>query len=369
MHGHALGLGHQHDEGRLPVGHEPGVGVGLHRGGPQAGVGAGRDVVVGDLEAGAHLLQRVDGGDQAVLRAAAHPHLPAGHQAGHQVRERLEPVALQPGLGAAQVLDALDDDAAVGLEADAGAHALQEQRQLGDLGLDRGVAQHGAALGEHGREQHALGGAHAGVGQRDLGAAQAVGLGGDAVVGRHVISAPMRSRASMWKSTGRRPMRSPPTSGHERLVVAGSSGPSRRIGMRLRPVNSSGTSAPGASTGSMVMRSPSMSTPTPSEVRMSAVMPTSPTSGALVIVLGCGAEHGGDHVLGHGVLRAADLRPRRRGGRWGGCARPRPWARPSVRGYSPRPAARTSRSATIRAIAWPQRCPVRPDLGPDANEG
>ena len=25
----------------------------------------------------------------------------------------------------------------------------------------------------------------------------------------------------MWKSTGRRPMRSPPTSGHERLVVAG----------------------------------------------------------------------------------------------------------------------------------------------------
>ena len=56
--------------------------------------------------------------------------------------------------------------------------------------------------------------------------------------------------------------------------------------MRLRPVNSSGTSAPGASTGSMVMLSPSMSTPTPSDVRMSAVMPTSPTAGALVMVLG-----------------------------------------------------------------------------------
>jgi hypothetical protein len=56
--------------------------------------------------------------------------------------------------------------------------------------------------------------------------------------------------------------------------------------MRLSPVKLSGTLASGLSTGSIEMRPPSISTPTPSEVRMSAVMPTSPTSGALVIVLG-----------------------------------------------------------------------------------
>ena len=99
-----------------------------------------------------------------------------------QVGERLEPVALQPGAGAPRSsLDALDDDAPVGLEADAGAHALEEQRQLGDLGLEGGVAEHRAALGQHGGEQHALGGADAGVGQGDLGAAQPVGAGADAV--------------------------------------------------------------------------------------------------------------------------------------------------------------------------------------------
>ena len=56
--------------------------------------------------------------------------------------------------------------------------------------------------------------------------------------------------------------------------------------MRLSPVNSSGTLGSGVSVGSMVILSPSMSTPTPREVSMSAVMPTSPTSGALVIMLG-----------------------------------------------------------------------------------
>ena len=39
QHRHAVGLGEQHHQRRLPIGHEPGVGVGLHRGGAQA-VGA-----------------------------------------------------------------------------------------------------------------------------------------------------------------------------------------------------------------------------------------------------------------------------------------------------------------------------------------
>ena len=224
---HALGLGHQHDEGRLPVGHEPRVRVGLDRGRAQPGVGAGLDVVVGDLEPGAHLLQRVDGRDQAILGAAADPHLAAGHQPGDEVGERLEAIALQAGLGPAEPVDALDDDATVGLEPDAGAHALEEQRQLGDLGLDRGVAQHGAALGEHGGEQHALGGADARVGERDLGAVQVVGLGGDAVVGDR------DRRAHALEGLDVEVDRASPDAvaadeGHERLVVAGEQGPEQQ---------------------------------------------------------------------------------------------------------------------------------------------
>ncbi len=96
----------------------------------------------------------------------------------------------------------------------------------------------------------------------------------------------MASSAPMWKSTGRWPIRSPPTRGTNASWLRASSGPSSRMGMRLSPVNSSGTLAPGLATGWMVMASPSISTPTPSEVRMSAVMPTSPTAGALVMVLG-----------------------------------------------------------------------------------
>ena len=108
---------------------------------------------------GAHLLERVDGGDHAVLVAAADAHLAAGHEPGHQVAERLEAVALQGGGGAAERLDALDHEAAVGPERDLRAHALEEQRQLHDLGLGGRVVDHRAALGEHGGQEHRLGGA------------------------------------------------------------------------------------------------------------------------------------------------------------------------------------------------------------------
>ena len=74
--------------------------------------------------------------------------------------------------------------------------------------------------------------------------------------------------------------------GHERLVVAGEQGSEQQDRDAVEPGELSGTLASGLSTGSIEMRSPSISTPTPSEVRMSAVIPTSPTSGALVIVLG-----------------------------------------------------------------------------------
>ncbi len=100
------------------------------------------------------------------------------------------------------------------------------------------------------------------------------------------ISAPICCRAATWKSTGRRPIRSPPTRGTKASWARWRSGPSSRIGMRFRPENSSGTRGVGSGVGEMVMASPSMSTPNPMDRRMSAVMPTSPTFGALVIVEG-----------------------------------------------------------------------------------
>ena len=53
---------------------------------------------------------------------------------------------------------------------------------------------------------------------------------------------PNARSASMWKSTGRRPIGSPPTSGTNASPARCSSGPIIRIGMRFSPLNASGTS-------------------------------------------------------------------------------------------------------------------------------
>jgi len=90
----------------------------------------------------------------------------------------------------------------------------------------------------------------------------------------------------MWKSTGRVPMRSPPTKGTKASPVRCSSGPSSRIGIRLSPENDWGTEGSCTGPGATVTAPSSVRTSAPSERRMSAVMATSPTSGALSIVLG-----------------------------------------------------------------------------------
>src|SRR3546814_7534158 len=88
------------------------MGVGLHGGRTEAGRGSGDPLVV-DVEVGSHALQRVDGGGQAILRAAPHAYLAARHQSGDEVAEGLETIALEGGLGAGERLDALDHEAAV----------------------------------------------------------------------------------------------------------------------------------------------------------------------------------------------------------------------------------------------------------------
>ncbi len=88
----------------------------------------------------------------------------------------------QPGRGAAQLLDALDDDAAVGGQLDHRAHALEEQREFDDLGLHGRALDDRLALGQDGGHQDGLGRADARVGERDAGAVEAGGLGGDAAL-------------------------------------------------------------------------------------------------------------------------------------------------------------------------------------------
>ena len=126
-------------------------------------------------------------------------------------------------------------------------------------------------------------------------------------------SAPICCSALTWKSTGRRPIRSPPTRGTKASWARCSSGPSRRIGMRFRPENSRGTRGVGSGTGTTVIVLPAMSTSRPIERRMSAVMLTSPTSGALLIVDGESARRAATMCLVTAFFAPATTTSPRRG--------------------------------------------------------
>ena len=120
-------------------------------------------------------------------------------------------------------------------------------------------------------------------------------------------SAPRASRVCTWKSTGRRPMRSPPTMGTNASPVRCSSGPSSSTGIRLSPLNESGTSDL-ASSGGVISSWPS------DRVDAGADRPQDPRGDLDVAHVGdVGdrarplAQDGGDHVLGNGVLGAVNL--------------------------------------------------------------
>ena len=81
-------------------------------------------------------------------------------------------------------------------------------------------------------------------------------------------------------------MGSPPTSGTNASPVRCSSGPSIRIGIRLRPVNASGTRGRTSPPGAMVISPSSRLTWKPADSSIAAVMSTSPTCGALRMTLG-----------------------------------------------------------------------------------
>ncbi len=117
---------------------------------------------------------------------AEHLDVTAGGQRRRRPARRLDPVRDRPVRVAVQLRHALDLDHPVGVHLDDRAHLLQDADQVDDLRLHGGVAQLGDALGHHRGEQHLLGRAHAGVGQRELGAAQAVRRGQVQPLGRLV---------------------------------------------------------------------------------------------------------------------------------------------------------------------------------------
>ena len=158
--GQALGLGERHDERLLPVGHEAGVDIGLHHDRAQVSSGVVEaDALVSDVEGPAHLAEGIEEGGHVALVGAAHEHVPTGGQGGRGPGGGLDTVR-QGRVGvAAQLVNALDVDGAVGVHRDNGTHLLQNIDQVHDLGLDGGVAQLGQPAGTHGGEQGLLGGA------------------------------------------------------------------------------------------------------------------------------------------------------------------------------------------------------------------
>jgi hypothetical protein len=101
-----------------------------------------------------------------------------------------------------------------------------------------------------------------------------------------VICAPIAVSAEMWKSSGRGPIWSPPTSGTKASPVRFSSGPSSSTGIRLRPVKVCGTAGASSLPRSTIRVSASRSTVAPRERSIEAVISTSPTRGAFEIRLG-----------------------------------------------------------------------------------
>ena len=176
--GQALGLGERHDEGLLPVGHEAGVDVGLHHDRLQVTAGVVEaDALIGDVEGAPHLAEGVEEGGHVALVGSTHEHVPASGQGGRGPGGGLDAVR-QGRVGvAAQLVDALDVDGAVGVHRDDGAHLLQDVDQVHDLGLDGGIAQLGQSVRAHSGEQGLLGGSDRGVGKLDDGALETVRRG------------------------------------------------------------------------------------------------------------------------------------------------------------------------------------------------
>ena len=164
----ALGLRQRDDERLLPVGHEPGVHVGLDDDGLERAAAAEADAVLVDVELAAGLAEDVEEREHLLLLRAADEDVAVGREGGARPGGGLVAVEDAAVVVPAQRVDALDEDDAVGLVRDDRAHLLQHRDEVHDLGLDRRAAQLGDALRLDGGQQHLLGRPDARVGQFDL---------------------------------------------------------------------------------------------------------------------------------------------------------------------------------------------------------
>ena len=218
---------------------------------------------------------------------------------GRRERRDLDAVGQHPVGGAVHGVDALDDDAAVDVDEDHRAHLLQEQDEVDHLGLDGGVLDDRGALGRDRGEHQVLGGADRRVGQAVVAADQPIAAGHER--GRGVVDLGAHaSRPSTWKSTGRSPMRQPPTSGTLASPTRFSSGPMKRIGMRFTPEYCSETTED-VIVGVHTRRvsSSSHSAWVPSSRSMPRMTSTSVMRGTFDSTHGLGRQQRGHQLLGH----------------------------------------------------------------------
>ncbi len=156
-----LGGAHQRHHLGLKVRREAGKGLCRDVHGPGAAVAARhRQAAVGFADVDLRLFELFAEGAQQLTPPADHLDLAAADRGGQHVGAQLDPVGDHRMRRPAQPVDALDRDLVRSFALDLRAHAAQAAGKVHDLGLARGVLEHGGALGQRRGHQRVLGRAH-----------------------------------------------------------------------------------------------------------------------------------------------------------------------------------------------------------------
>jgi hypothetical protein len=190
----AVGLGEQDARRRLEVRREAGVRTGFDVGGAIAAVAkalaVNRDPIRFALGVDAGSLEDLEEGDHVVARRPRERDPTAGDRTRDRERPGLDPVGDHVMLGAAETAFAVDLDRVRVGPLDLGAHLVEEQDQVIDLGFAGGGPDHGVTVGKGGGENRVLGAHDRDEREPDLGAAQ------PARRGREVVAVPVFDRRS-----------------------------------------------------------------------------------------------------------------------------------------------------------------------------
>ncbi len=122
---------------------------------------------------GAAFLQFADYGFEVSGSDFVEADLAAGHCRSNEIGTRLDAIRNHRVVCAAQAGNPLDPDGTGSGAADAGAHRIQEIREIDDLRFAGGILQQGFALGERCRHHQVLGARNRHGIEHDMGAAQA----------------------------------------------------------------------------------------------------------------------------------------------------------------------------------------------------